>query len=694
MAGVPRESSFMPTIKCAECGNDVEISMMGDHLCSGAAAAAPPPEPAPAAAAPAPAAPAAKAGGGGFFGGLLGGGGLIDTFMPLGKSVHDKIGAIPPVDTDIASESPATPAPQLHDTDTSPSDRSYSRQPLTPMSLSSGSRSVSPRTPGARPSIGRADDYFTPQIANEDQSMPQPRRPGGYGGFADAEPEPAYPATSPKNAGPSLLTRIGSIAAGPYGSEPDSPPPMPKANASRRLLDDPPRPAPAPPSGGMGPPRRPKNNGYGGFGPPRGEDRLDAFASPTRAQTFEIAATETYEPAPYRAPSAPGPRPDRLRDTSRPPPPRTSLVRTGIKNPSINLEAEFGSGNPYHSPSPSTASSMSRGSSHTSQPSSVTSPARSATSTRKPSDMSAFDNLMNDVQASMDDMKMRDYPPTPEMPKAMSPGMQGPPMGDRYDPAVQGGRPPSPPPSRWDRDDRQDPAVQGSGQPRRQKDLPPSPTEARPPTRSRTPGLPNSRGNCKACGLAITGKSISSADGRLTGRYHKACFVCMTCSEPFPTAEFYVHDDRPYCQRHYHKMNGSLCGSCRDGIEGQYLEDESTKKYHVACFRCGDCQNVLRDGYYEVDGRAFCERDAWRRIQQTQRRSPSMSSQRSYGSSSNLAPPGGRPGMRPPPGGLPGRPGMPMGNGRMGPPMPKGPGMGLNPSMPRMEKRRTRLGMM
>jgi hypothetical protein len=28
----------------------------------------------------------------------------VDTFMPLGRSVHDKIGAIPPVDTAIASE--------------------------------------------------------------------------------------------------------------------------------------------------------------------------------------------------------------------------------------------------------------------------------------------------------------------------------------------------------------------------------------------------------------------------------------------------------------------------------------------------------------------------------------------------------------------------------------------------------------
>lgn len=52
-------------------------------------------------------------GGGGFGGSNSYGGNLtangngnpsVDTFMPLGRSVHDKIGAIPPVDTAIASE--------------------------------------------------------------------------------------------------------------------------------------------------------------------------------------------------------------------------------------------------------------------------------------------------------------------------------------------------------------------------------------------------------------------------------------------------------------------------------------------------------------------------------------------------------------------------------------------------------------
>lgn len=569
-------------------------------------------------------------------------------------------------------------------------DRSYARNPPTPLSLSSGSRSVSPRTPGGRPSIDRGDDYFSPEFESYDNlNYTQSTRPGGYGGFGDADGDSTYPAT--KKPGLSVFTRLDSIAAGPYAGDNLSPKtPTLRTDPSRR---------PAKPSEDRGrtayetaPPRMPKNNGYGGFGPPT-QNFESEFNPPSRAETFPAQPTDMLEP-PLRSPSAPGPRPDRLRDTSRPPPPRTSLVKVKTKNPSINLDAEFGSGNPYHSPSPSVASSsFSRGSSQVSQPGSNISPARSATAARRPSDhspTSPFESVLNDVQTSMQDRRPKEMPPTPDLDEEPAQRKRLPPS-DRYDPAIQGGGPPSPPPSRWDQGGRRDPAAQGVSGLGRSRNSPLSPIEASAPATRRDPVVQKSRGDCKACGLAITGKSVSSADGRLSGRYHKACFVCTSCYEPFPTAEFYVHGDRPYCKRHYHKVNGSLCGTCKEGIEGQYLEDESNTKYHLQCFRCGDCQRVLRDGYFEVDGNAYCEKDAWRRLQAA-RRNPSMSSQRSYGSSP-LAP-RGRPGMRPPPGvGPQQRLDMP-GIGRMGPPMSKGPDMGLAPPVPKMEKRRTRMGMM
>ncbi|EFQ92275.1 hypothetical protein PTT_10670 [Pyrenophora teres f. teres 0-1] len=119
-----------------------------------------------------------------------------------------------------------------------------------------------------------------------------------------------------------------------------------------------------------------------------------------------------------------------------------------------------------------------------------------------------------------------------------------------------------------------------------------------------------SKGICRGCSEPIIGKSVKDSSGRLTGRYHKHCFVCRTCSDPFPTAEFYVYENSPYCEHHYHKLNGSLCSTCNHGIEGQYLETDTRQKFHPKCFTCTTCRIVLRDGYFEVSGRRYCERHA------------------------------------------------------------------------------------
>ena len=109
------------------------------------------------------------------------------------------------------------------------------------------------------------------------------------------------------------------------------------------------------------------------------------------------------------------------------------------------------------------------------------------------------------------------------------------------------------------------------------------PKQTKTPARRPTVG---NKGHCRGCGELITGKSVSSADGRLTGRYHKECFVCKTCKEPFRTTDFYVLKNNPYCNRHYHELNGSLCTNCDRGIEGQYLETDLKQKFHSHCFTC------------------------------------------------------------------------------------------------------------
>lgn len=352
-------------------------------------------------------------------------------------------------------------------------------------------------------------------------------------------------------------------------------------------------------------------------------------------------------------------------------------------------------GNPYHSPSDSASSgysTFSRQGDASSQSSSSTSPSKSQPrSKRQPSDTSNFDNLMQDLETSMTvglDLGPQDSS-RPPLDMRQTPFTNRPPPADpRYDPAVQSADRTMPPLA------TSNPQLGPYGQ-----------NMMQPPPRSKS--APPSKGPCKSCGDLIQGKSISSADGRLTGRYHKACFVCTTCREPFSSAEFYVLDDKPFCELHYHKLNGSLCGSCGRGIEGQYLEDEEMVKYHVGCFRCGDCGMSLSNGYFEVNGKSYCERDAWRRVQSGPMMSgglgsPTGPSQEGppRGMARSPAPPGSTPG-RHGPGGMGMRPGMgpapSMGGPRPAVGLPRGqrlpPGASLGP-MPTMNKRMTRLGMM
>ncbi|KAH7025844.1 uncharacterized protein B0I36DRAFT_149805 [Microdochium trichocladiopsis] len=704
-----RQSAFMPTIKCSICGNQVEISMMGEHVCSSTSQDAPPQPPLP---------------------DLLGG-----AFSSLKMNVFDKFSAMkaaPVVDT-VAANGTAQRGDEL-----------------TPISTSTGSQAISPKTPNTTMGSDYArDDYFAPSIVDSPPPT-QTRRPGGYGGFGEAEPinDDRNLSSSPQKSNFNLLTRMNTIARGPFEtSRPSTSRGEPNllANPADQEANSFPRPGTSSSSASgnvAAPPKMPRKNGYGGFGPPS-RDSNEIEQQPGAMQSFGATLSEpSAEPAPIglgkrsdtfptrltssdsspaRTPSAPGPRPARprrpseaqdqlhptdsswtrrptIRDTSRAPPPRTSLVRPptrdGSSTPAINLADEFGVGNPFHSPSVSQSSSHSGSSvSYRSQASSNTSPARSTASSRmgsrrQPSDTSQIESLMNDLEISMHKEPVANEPPAPK-PFAKpieAPRRRDPPSNLRLEPYAQRGMGSSPPM-------------------RSPKPMPLSPLDPAvqdPALRSRQPSVEKSRGNCKACSLPITGKSISSADGRLTGRYHKACFVCTTCMEPFSSATFYVLNDKPYCEHHYHKLNGSLCGSCNRGIEGQYLEDESRKKYHVACFRCGDCGVVLRDGYFEVNGRNYCERDASRRLQpapQILLREPSTRAPPRHAptrSASRAAPAPQKPI------GLPSNPAASVGSLNRPFGLPSGqrlaPGQALGRGglggMPRMEKRMTRLGMM
>jgi hypothetical protein len=494
---------------------------------------------------------------------------------------------------------------------------------------------------------------------------PRPQQAGGLGSYTAADP--MYAPMSPRTAtSGGLLQRMNTIAPGPFDvnrrqrsenkqagkghqrqATEGSLKNMTMSSRTDEVGSSIIRPSTAIPGhsrtmttssiesgSGVTPPTVPRKNDYGGFGPPAGDDTYIAPLRPeNRSQTFPIRAPA--QPAPSRTPLQPNPGAKSSRerrkpsgpgpDLSRPLPPRgASLIRPRINTQNgevppipdnINLAEEFGIGNPYHTPTESQSSDNS-GYSEESKASSRSSPPRSIKSERsrrQPSDTTRVDVLMSEIESSMTDLQQKE-PPSNQSPQKLSPinNIRG-----------QYARPPMPQQNLSDSmlapESPMDPIMQGgclspdSRNPRSESARPSNPSN---PHERHIRRPTSSRGNCKGCRQPIKGKSISSADGRLTGRYHKQCFVCKTCSEPFQTADFYVIDDAPYCERHYHKLNGSICTTCDRGIEGQYLETERKQKYHHGCFNCADCKRSMKHDYFEMNGHVYCERDAFRRAQQ------------------------------------------------------------------------------
>lgn len=114
---------------------------------------------------------------------------------------------------------------------------------------------------------------------------------------------------------------------------------------------------------------------------------------------------------------------------------------------------------------------------------------------------------------------------------------------------------------------------------------------------------------CKGCGLMVEKDAVSAQDGRLRGKWHSNCFRCTTCRRPFADKRFYVHNNAPYCKRHYHRMNNTLCMRCDEPIEGACIQTAEDWRFHAKCFLCSMCGMKLKENYYSFEEQTYCEKD-------------------------------------------------------------------------------------
>ncbi|CAO3640910.1 unnamed protein product [Cunninghamella echinulata] len=118
--------------------------------------------------------------------------------------------------------------------------------------------------------------------------------------------------------------------------------------------------------------------------------------------------------------------------------------------------------------------------------------------------------------------------------------------------------------------------------------------------------------NCQGCKKPIEKETVSSSDGKLKGKWHKHCFHCYQCKQPFLNNTFYVFQNQPYCQHHYHQLNKSLCHHCQLPIEGRCAQTTTLDglvhaKYHPSCFTCHTCHEQITNIYFtDKDHAIYC----------------------------------------------------------------------------------------
>lgn len=113
---------------------------------------------------------------------------------------------------------------------------------------------------------------------------------------------------------------------------------------------------------------------------------------------------------------------------------------------------------------------------------------------------------------------------------------------------------------------------------------------------------------CRRCRLPIEKSAVSSSDGQLKGKWHRACFTCSRCDKPFAGHDFYVYDGRPWCQYHYAEEANTLCSApeCRQPIEGPCILAPATsatskeQRYHPGHLKCKVCGDQNMFEYYEI----------------------------------------------------------------------------------------------
>jgi len=107
---------------------------------------------------------------------------------------------------------------------------------------------------------------------------------------------------------------------------------------------------------------------------------------------------------------------------------------------------------------------------------------------------------------------------------------------------------------------------------------------------------------CAGCSNPLKGAFLNAMDKG----WHKECFVCAACKNPFPDGLYRKHEEQPFCERDFNELFAIRCSNCNKPIGLNFIE-AFDKPFHPECFTCTEGHTIGEgEDFYEKNGRAIC----------------------------------------------------------------------------------------
>jgi len=108
---------------------------------------------------------------------------------------------------------------------------------------------------------------------------------------------------------------------------------------------------------------------------------------------------------------------------------------------------------------------------------------------------------------------------------------------------------------------------------------------------------------CGSCNRPVVSGNFMKAIGKI---YHQDCFNCFGCKIPL-TGGFYELNGKVYCERDYDRLSTPICERCSNPVSGKVIKDDRGGSYHHSCFTCYGCNIQLTTSFFWKDNEAHCQ---------------------------------------------------------------------------------------